>query len=934
MSLIERVADGRTLRAAWQRVRNRRPAPGGDGVTVETFAADATAHIQSLACEVAAGSYRPLPLKRIRLKKDDASERPVVVPALRDRIIQEALLRVVAPVIDEHLADAAYAYRVGRSAQAALERVQGYLDAGHRYVLRGDVARFFETLDHEILRGLLGKALRDEHLVELVMVTLEGLVFEDMSLWENRLGAPQGLSLSPVLSNLYMVSFDRRLEREGLNMVRYADDFVVLAPTQARAETAREVVNDALREIRLVPNPDKWKLGHCDTGFVFLGFHFDKHGRGPSEGAVRALMWRLEGADADISRLGLAFPERVEAYRPIIKGWLGYFGRCPSSFNPTDGAVLAALALESTAAGRPDEARELLGNPESLLPAPIEPEVRMGLASTAEELGMFWLAMVQYATVLAHHPAYHRARQALAATIGSQEAAAAFAEQVKRLAGPDRAEARWGIVELLTEQGCFGAVRQLLEETGAAAPVVSPELPGDGPSIEVPAPERYLDLFSGSETTHAREVLTDEGRRAYVHVLEPLGPETLGQHLAGRQTLGIYLLRADSTVKLAVVDVDITRQQLLLAGHDEQRMAGLQKSALTDALRVSARLWCCGIPSYLEWSGCRGFHVWVFLDAPLPARTARRALMRVLRDCGEPAEGIKWEVFPKEDTFPVAGRPSLIKLPLGVHRASGRQAVFVRENGQPYEDQLGFLGTVQAVSPPALVELAEAGEPRVPRERGADPGVLKGFNELPRSGPVRQVLRACQPLTFLAAKAKKGGYLDHRERMTILLVLGHMGEEGRRYLHQVMSWCMNYSETVTNRFIERLTGSPVSCPRIRQRHPEITASVKCDCRFTSSRGTYPSPVLHAVGGSWRAPPKPALPDAIREADPAVQRAEVLVLKMAELRRHQAGVMASIERCETEIEQVLAAAGVDRLRLSHGTLVRSPPGSATRWTVEV
>ena len=933
MSLFEGVADARALRAAWHRVRNRRPVPGGDGVTAETFAVDAAARLQALACDIAAGTYRPLPLKLIRLKKDDASERPVVVPALRDRIVQEVVLRAIAPVIDEHLADCAYAYRAGRSAQAALERVQGYLDAGHRFVLRGDVAKFFETLDHEMLRRRLGEALGDEHLVGLIMATLEGLIFEDMSLWENRLGAPQGLSLSPVLSNLYMVSFDRRLEAEGFNLVRYADDFVVLGPTQARAEEAREVVSDALREIRLAPNPDKCRLCRADDGFVFLGFYFDEHGRGPSQGAVRALAWRLEGASAEASRLGLAFAERVEAYRPIIRGWLGYFGRHPEGLKPADGAVLAALALESAAAGRADEARELLDSLESLLPTPIEAEVRMGLASTAEGLGMLWFGLVQYANLLVEDPEDHRAREALVARMGSKETAEAFAEQAKRLAGPDRAEALWGIAEFLTERGCFGAAHQLLAEAGQAGPTGAPEQPGEGPPAEAPGLQQYLGFFSGNETSHAREVLTDEGRRAYVHVEEPLGPGAMAEHLAGRQTLGLYLLRADSTVKLVVVDVDVTRHHLLVAAQDEQRLAGLQESALRDALRVSSQLWCCGIPSYLEWSGYRGFHVWVFLDAPVPGGTARRAVLRVLGDCGEPSEGIRWEVFPKEDTLSATRRSSLIKLPLGVHRVSGRRAVFVRENGIPYDDQMAFIDAIQPASTSTLAELAG---PRVPRERGADPGVLDAFDQLPRSGPVRQVLRACEPLAFLAAKARKSGYLEHQERMTLLLVLGHLGEEGRRCLHLVMSWCVNYSEAVTNRFIERLTGSPVSCPRLRQRHPEVTASVSCDCRFALSRGTYPSPVLHAVGAGHGTPSKAAaaVPDATGTSGPAVQRVEALVLKIAELRRHHTGIVASIDRCEAEIEEVLATLGLDRLQLRHGTLVRTPPGSTTRWTVEV
>jgi group II intron reverse transcriptase/maturase len=307
--LYEQVTSKRALRAAWHRVRKRRPVPGADSVTVEIFEAEADTYLEALQAEILGGHYAPQPLRRILLRKEGGGERPVALPSLRDRIVQDALLHALRLPIDRVLGQGAHAYRPGRSAISALEVVQEGLSGGVGWIFKGDIATFFDTLDHDLLRARLEETLDDALVVDLVMRCVTGLVLDEMSLWDNRVGTPQGLSLSPLLSNLYMVPFDREMHVAGLNLVRYADDFVVLCATREQADRAEQTARDLLAGLRLRPKEEKWSVVSVSDGFVFLGFHFDNRGRGPSRKAVTALSWRLESARDDLAKLSTTFEQ-------------------------------------------------------------------------------------------------------------------------------------------------------------------------------------------------------------------------------------------------------------------------------------------------------------------------------------------------------------------------------------------------------------------------------------------------------------------------------------------------------------------------------------------------------------------------------------------------------------------------------------------------
>ena len=943
--LYEQVASRRALRAAWHRVRKRRPVPGADGVTVEIFEAEADTYLEALQAEILDDHYTPQPLRRILLRKEGGGERPVALPSLRDRIVQDALLHALRSPIDRVLGQGAHAYRPGRSAITALEAVQEGLSAGSDWILKGDIATFFDTLDHELLRARLVETLGDDPVVDLVMRCLTGLVLDEMSLWDNRVGTPQGLSLSPLLSNLYMVPFDREMQIAGLNLVRYADDFVVLCATRERADQAERTARDLLAGLRLKPKEEKWSVVSVSDGFVFLGYHFDDRGRGPSRKATEALSWRLESARDDLAKLNPTFEQQVEGFRPIIRGWLGYFETLPPMGPAWDPPMVAAAALEAASSLAVDEASDILTHYVEAAGAALTTFDRLGLAGVAESLGLMWVSLRERARALRAGPqsydANPQAGTALAQSLGGDEHVEEFLTAAGAFLGtgcgptPQDApaeEGAWTLAEFLITRGCQAAAYQMLRATGAG-PAPSGPLEDRSTTYPLPPPpatdediSAFLALFAGHASGYAEEIQTDDGRRVLLYIDAPLDAGAVRQHLGAERTLAVYLCRVEATVTACVLDVDVGKRSLLLHPPGSPDFPRLLQAARTDALALAAALRVHGVASYVEWTGRRGYHVWVFLEEPVPVEAARRALQALLGAVGNPPDGVTREILPNEARPRAGQRGGAVKLPLGVHVQTGDRSSFLDDSGQPVSSPWDHVRAMVRVPASAFLRLVEdcrpPERPRLPQipKRGVVPEIAATLPD----GPVKQVVSGCAAVAFLVEKARRTGYLNHQERVTLLLVLGHVGAEGKAFLEEVMRWCLNYDAAITRKFMRKMFGKPVSCPKLRERHPEVAAGVACECRFPLGRRMYPSPVLHAVAAKEVAtgPAEVAAPfaevAATAVAAPAgevaagrVQAATPLrptqLNRLVKLRFELADLEATVKRCQAQVDELLKTA---------------------------
>lgn len=269
-SLVHQIAHPSALRAAWERLAARGSTyPGADGVTPAAFAADLERQLAGLAASLAAGTYAPRPLRRFWLRPPGRAPRPIDVAAVRDRVVQTALHVRLQARLEPLLAEAAFAYRPGRSPKSAARRLAAFCANGHPVVARGDVEAFFASISHARLLAQLDALVADPLLVDLVARFLAA-PSEDVPPQAGR-GLPAGCTLSPLLSNAFLLPFDRAFEAAGRPMVRYGDDFAVACASEADARGALRLAGERLAELGLALQARKSRLVAFEAGVPFLG---------------------------------------------------------------------------------------------------------------------------------------------------------------------------------------------------------------------------------------------------------------------------------------------------------------------------------------------------------------------------------------------------------------------------------------------------------------------------------------------------------------------------------------------------------------------------------------------------------------------------------------------------------------------------------------
>jgi len=269
---------------------------GVDGLTIEMFARNAEARLTALSTDLQAKTYRPRPVRRVEIPKAGGGMRPLGIPTIHDRIVQQALLQVLSPIFEPLFSERSHGFRPGRGTHTALTVVDRAISHGYPWVVDADIQGFFNNVDHEILLTALNEEVSDGSVLRLVRAILTaGVIHPGVSeLDPTELGTPQGGPLSPLLANIYLHRLDRKMEGR-FNLVRYADDFVIFARSQSEAEAALSFAREILEgELKLTLHPDKTRIVTVDAGFTFLGFHYFRRNEGlyiktPSRAAMQKM---------------------------------------------------------------------------------------------------------------------------------------------------------------------------------------------------------------------------------------------------------------------------------------------------------------------------------------------------------------------------------------------------------------------------------------------------------------------------------------------------------------------------------------------------------------------------------------------------------------------------------------------------------------------
>jgi group II intron reverse transcriptase/maturase len=310
------------LQAAFQAVKRNRGAAGIDKVSIKMFKANLAQNLLALERDLKNGSFQPLPLRRHFLDKGGGKLRPLGIPAVRDRVAQEVLRRLLHPIFEPLFHEASFGFRPGRNCHQALELAIQHHEQGYRVVLDADIVGCFDNLPHALIKEAVAAQVADGNILNLVEKFLRAGVMENGVFKPTTVGTPQGGVASPLLANIVLNHLDWQLHKLGYRFVRYADDFVVLCQTKAQAEEAKTQVTQILNQLGLTLSAEKTRITTYGKGYSFLGFVMSSRSRRMRPKSeqkfrdnVRELTVRSRNLDAEL----------IEKLNRVIQGTAHYF---------------------------------------------------------------------------------------------------------------------------------------------------------------------------------------------------------------------------------------------------------------------------------------------------------------------------------------------------------------------------------------------------------------------------------------------------------------------------------------------------------------------------------------------------------------------------------------------------------------------------------
>lgn len=347
-SLIDKIYDKNNILKAFKLVKKNKGAQGIDGETIESFETMLIDKTNEIHCELKEGIYKPSPVRRTYIDKADGTKRPLGIPTVKDRIVQQAVRNVIEPIFEPFFHPSSYGYRPNRSCQKAIAKAERFLNKwGLKYVVDMDLSKCFDTLNHELIIKSVNERISDGKVLKIIRNFLEAGVLEDGAYMETPIGSPQGGVISPLLMNIYLDKFDKTMLEKGIRIVRYADDILVFAKSKSEAGRYREIATKMLQEeLYLTVNTKKTHITNIDDGVPYLGFIIKRNYLTIHPDRIKKFKNRIRELTPRNS--GINLETLIKTLNPVLRGWCNYFkiANCSNIFRLLAGWIRRRLRMK------------------------------------------------------------------------------------------------------------------------------------------------------------------------------------------------------------------------------------------------------------------------------------------------------------------------------------------------------------------------------------------------------------------------------------------------------------------------------------------------------------------------------------------------------------------------------------------------------------
>lgn len=328
MELLEKVLSDKNLFEAYKQVYKNKGASGVDGITVDELGVYMFKHKEEIKEQIRTRKYKPSPVRRVYIPKENGDKRGLGIPTVVDRLIQQAIVQVLSPIYEQQFSETSYGFRVNRSCEMAIIKLLEYFNDGYTWIVDIDLEKFFDTVCHDKLISIIMKTIHDGELVSLIRKYLVSGVMENGAVSPTKVGTPQGGNLSPLLSNIMLNELDKELEKRGLKFTRYADDCIIVVQSEKAANRVMESITKFIeKKLGLKVNVEKSKVARPNQiKYLGFGFYYAKTGMIKPKPHLKSIQkFKRKLKQLTKRSWSISLETRIIKLNQVIRGWINYF---------------------------------------------------------------------------------------------------------------------------------------------------------------------------------------------------------------------------------------------------------------------------------------------------------------------------------------------------------------------------------------------------------------------------------------------------------------------------------------------------------------------------------------------------------------------------------------------------------------------------------